>query len=133
MTTMMRRTLKRTALTLIAVTLGMSLFATGVWAGSARRTSDQPATVQARGSFWNHDLRNRKPDWPGGAARLLELRPGHRRQDRRLLTRSRAAGPRDDSGAHKGERRRLARASSARPPRGACLWAGGRRRLRGMD
>ncbi len=66
MTTEVRRTLKRTAVALIAVTLGLSLFATGVWAGSARRSGDQPATVQARGSFWNHDPRTGNPTGPAG-------------------------------------------------------------------
>src|SRR5262245_51043482 len=66
MTTWTRRTLKRTAGTLIALTLGVSLFATGVWAGSARRTSDQPSKVQARGSFWNHDVRTGNPTGPTG-------------------------------------------------------------------
>jgi hypothetical protein len=66
MTTEMRRALKRTAAMLIAITLGMSLFATGVWAGSARRTSDQPATVQARGSFWGYDPRTGNPTGPAG-------------------------------------------------------------------
>ena len=66
MTTEMRRTLKRTAVMLIAVTLVMTLFATGVWAGSARRTSDQPAAVQDRGSFWNYDQRTGNPTGPAG-------------------------------------------------------------------
>ena len=73
MTTGMRQTLKRSAVTLIIVTLGMGLFATGVWAGSARHTSDQPATVQARGSFWNHDLRTGNPTGPTGQRRVAEL------------------------------------------------------------
>jgi hypothetical protein len=76
MTTEMRRTLKRTAVTLIAVTLGMSLFATGVWAGSARGTSDQPATVQARGSFWNHDPRTGNPTGPAGQLDFWNYDPG---------------------------------------------------------
>jgi hypothetical protein len=66
MTTELRRTLKRTAVTLIAVTVGVSLFATGVWAGSARRTGDQAATVQARGSFWNLDPLTGNPTGPAG-------------------------------------------------------------------
>ena len=66
MTTGMKPTLRRTVVTVIAVTLGLSLFATGVWAGSTRRTSDQPAAVQVRGSFWNHDLRTGNPTGPAG-------------------------------------------------------------------
>ena len=66
MTTEMRRTLKRTVVTLIAVALGMSLFATGVWAGSARDTSDQPPTAQAWGSFWNHEPQTGNPTGPAG-------------------------------------------------------------------
>jgi hypothetical protein len=66
MTTEMRPALKRTAAMLIAVTLGMSLFATGVWAGSGRRTSDHPATIQARSSYWNYDPRTGSPTGPAG-------------------------------------------------------------------
>ena len=49
----------------------------------------------AGGSFWNYDLRTGNPTGPAGQLDSLELRPGHRCQDRRLLTWSRAGGPRD--------------------------------------
>ena len=66
MTTGMWPSPTRTAATLIALTLGLGLFASGVWAGSARHSSDQPTTVQARSSFWSHDLRTGNPTGPTG-------------------------------------------------------------------
>jgi hypothetical protein len=66
MTTQLHSALKRTTITLIAVTLGISLFATGVWAGSAGGGSERPSTVQARGSFWSYDPRTGNPTGPAG-------------------------------------------------------------------
>jgi hypothetical protein len=45
----------RITLASIAAALGITLFLTGVWAGSAHGGDDRPATVQARGSFWSYD------------------------------------------------------------------------------
>ena len=66
MTTGMRHALKRTAVTLIAVTLGMSLFATGVWAGSTRNPGDRAQTIQPVSSGWRYDARTGSPTGPQG-------------------------------------------------------------------
>jgi hypothetical protein len=66
MTTQLNSALKRTAVALIAATLGVSLFATGVWAGSAGGDSQHPSVVQARGSFWGYDPRTGNPMGPAG-------------------------------------------------------------------
>ena len=94
MTIQFHSTLKRLTVMVIAAALGIGLFATGVWAGSAgnawrSRTNDSAGELGLA-------LRraDRKPHRPERAARLLELRPGHGREDLRLLARGRAGGPR---------------------------------------
>jgi hypothetical protein len=64
--TQLHSALKRTTTTLIAATLGISLFATGVWAGSAGGGSEPPTAVQARDSFWSYDPRTGNPTGPAG-------------------------------------------------------------------
>jgi hypothetical protein len=56
----------RISLALIVVSLGGVLFATGVWAGSARGGDDRPVAVQARGSFWRSDPQTGNPTGPQG-------------------------------------------------------------------
>jgi hypothetical protein len=56
----------RIALASLAVTLALSLFLTGAWAGSARGGGDRPLTVPARGSFWNYDPQTGNPTGPQG-------------------------------------------------------------------
>jgi hypothetical protein len=66
MTTQLHSALRRTTITLIAATLGISVFATGVWAGSAGGGSERPSTVQARSSYWSYDPRTGNPMGPAG-------------------------------------------------------------------
>jgi hypothetical protein len=66
MTIHFHSTIGRISLALIAVSLGVVLFATGVWAGSARGGDDSPVTVQARGSFWRYDPQSGNPTGPQG-------------------------------------------------------------------
>ena len=66
MTTQLHSALKRTTVMLIAATLGIGLFATGVWAGSARSGSDRAQAVQPIGSFWRYDARTGNPTGPQG-------------------------------------------------------------------
>jgi hypothetical protein len=66
MTTQLHSALKRTTVTLIAATLGVGLFATGVWAGSTGGGGEHASNVQARGSFWSYDPRTGNPMGPAG-------------------------------------------------------------------
>jgi hypothetical protein len=56
----------RVSLALTIVSLGVILFATGVWAGSSRDGRDLPATAQGRGSFWAYDPKTGNPTGPQG-------------------------------------------------------------------
>jgi hypothetical protein len=66
MANQLQTALKRTTVMLIAATLGVGLFATGVWAGSTRGGSDHPSAVQARVSFWGYDPQTGNPVGPAG-------------------------------------------------------------------
>ena len=66
MTTQMHSALERTAVTLIAVTLGLSLFATGVWAGSKEGDSGRSPAVRAPRSLWSYDPQTGNPMGPAG-------------------------------------------------------------------
>jgi hypothetical protein len=46
--------------------LGITLFLTGFWAGSAQGGDDRPVTVQARGSFWRYGPQTGNPTGPQG-------------------------------------------------------------------
>ena len=87
MRTQLHSALERTTITLIAAILGIGLFATGVWAGSAGGGSERLSTVQARGSFWNFDPQTGYPEGPAGqpdfwnydpttGARISDYSPG---------------------------------------------------------
>jgi hypothetical protein len=56
----------RVTLVSIAATLGIALFLTGVWAGSARGGSEHPLTVPIPGHFWNYDPATGNPTGPQG-------------------------------------------------------------------
>ena len=56
----------RVTLASIAATLGIALFLTGVWAGSARGGSEHPLTVPIPGHFWNYDPETGNPTGPQG-------------------------------------------------------------------
>lgn len=66
MTNQRQSALKRITITLFTAILGIGLFATGVWAGSAGGGGEQTSTVQARGSFWSYDPRTGNPMGPAG-------------------------------------------------------------------
>ena len=66
MTTRLHLALNRTMIMLIAATLAVGLFASGVWAGSTRGGSEAPATVEALGSFWGYDAGTGYPTGPAG-------------------------------------------------------------------
>src|SRR5262245_19844671 len=66
MTNQLHTTLRRATILLIAATLGLGLFATGVWAGSSGGGRERPSTVQARGSFWSFDPQTGNPTGPTG-------------------------------------------------------------------
>jgi hypothetical protein len=51
---------------LITATLAVGLFASGVWAGSTRGGSEDPATAEAQGSFWGYDPGTGYPTGPAG-------------------------------------------------------------------
>jgi hypothetical protein len=55
MTTRLHFALNRTMIMLITATLAVGLFASGVWAGSTRGGSEEPATAEAQGPFWGYD------------------------------------------------------------------------------
>ena len=66
MTTRFHLALNRTMIMLIAATLAVGLFASGVWAGSTRGDSEDPAAAEARGSFWGYDAGTGYPTGPAG-------------------------------------------------------------------
>lgn len=66
MTTRFHPLIMRVALVSIAATLGLALFLTGAWAGSARGGSDRPVTAPTPGSFWNYDPETGNPTGPQG-------------------------------------------------------------------
>lgn len=66
MTTRLHLALNRTMIMLIAATLAVGLFASGVWAGSTRGGSAEPATAETHGSFWRYDLETGYPTGPAG-------------------------------------------------------------------
>ena len=68
-------TLKRLTVLVIAGALGIGLFASGVWAGSTRGGSEDPATAVARGSFWGHDPATGYPTGPAGQADFWNYDP----------------------------------------------------------
>ncbi len=59
-------TLKRLTVMVIAAALGIGLFATGVWAGSAGNGGDRAQAVKPVGSFWRYDARTGNPTGPQG-------------------------------------------------------------------
>ena len=59
-------TLKRLTVMAIAAALGIGLFATGVWAGSAGKRGDRAQTIQPVSSFWHYDTRTGNPTGPQG-------------------------------------------------------------------
>jgi hypothetical protein len=56
----------RVTLASIAATLGIALFLTGVWAGSARGGSGHPQTAPIPSSFWRYDQETGNPTGPHG-------------------------------------------------------------------
>jgi hypothetical protein len=66
MTTQLHSTLNRIAIALVAATLGVGLFATGVWAGSARNGGEPASVVQPHNSFWGYNARTGYPTGPAG-------------------------------------------------------------------
>ena len=72
MTTRSYSALSRTMIMLIAATLAVGLFASGVWAGSTRGGSEATATATAagaaaaQGSFWGYDPATGYPTGPAG-------------------------------------------------------------------
>ena len=56
----------RVTLASLAATLGIALFLTGVWAGSARGGSEHPITGPTPSSFWSYDPDTGNPTGPQG-------------------------------------------------------------------
>jgi len=56
----------RVTLASLAATLGIALFLTGVWAGSARGGSERPLTAPTPSSFWSYDPETGNPTGPQG-------------------------------------------------------------------
>ena len=54
----------RVTLVLLAATLGITLFLTGAWAGSARGGDEHPLTVPTPGHSWNYDPQTGNPTGP---------------------------------------------------------------------
>jgi hypothetical protein len=59
----------------IAAALGIGLFATGVWAGSAGNDGDRAQAVQPVGSFWRYDARTGNPTGPQGQPDFWDYDP----------------------------------------------------------
>jgi hypothetical protein len=66
MTTRLHVARNRTMFMLITAMLAVGLFASGVWAGSTRGGSADPAAVEAQGSFWDYDPGTGYPTGPAG-------------------------------------------------------------------
>ena len=62
-------TLKRLTVMVITAALGISLLATGVWAGSARNGGDRAQAIQPMSSGWRYDARTGNPNRPTRAIR----------------------------------------------------------------
>jgi hypothetical protein len=60
---------------MIAAALGIGLFATGVWAGSAGNDGDRAQAVQPVGSFWRYDARTGNPTGPQGQPDFWDYDP----------------------------------------------------------
>lgn len=56
----------RVTLASIAAGLGIALFVTGVWAGSARGGDEHPLTVPTTRYSWNYDPQTGSPTGPQG-------------------------------------------------------------------
>ena len=56
----------RVTLVLLAATLGITLFLTGAWAGSARGGDEHPLTVPTPRHSWNYDPQTGNPTGPQG-------------------------------------------------------------------
>jgi hypothetical protein len=66
MTIQLQSSIRRMTAALVAATVAIGLFATGVWAGSDADGRDRPPTVQPRSSFWSYDSRTGNPTGPAG-------------------------------------------------------------------
>jgi hypothetical protein len=66
MTIQLQSSIRRVAAVLIVATVGIGLFATGVWAGSGGNRGDGAETVQPLSSFWRYDARTGNPTGPQG-------------------------------------------------------------------
>lgn len=66
MTIQFHSTLTRLTVMVIAAALGIGLFATGVWAGSAGNRGDRAQAVQPVSSSWRYDARTGNPTGPQG-------------------------------------------------------------------
>jgi len=75
MTIQFHSTLKRLTVMMIAAALGIGLFATGVWAGSAGNDGDRAQAVQPVGSFWRYDARTGNPTGPQGQPDFWDYDP----------------------------------------------------------
>ena len=56
----------RVTLASLAATLGIALFLTGVWAGSARGGGERPRAAPTPSSFWSYDPETGNPTGPQG-------------------------------------------------------------------
>lgn len=56
----------RVTLASLAAMLGITLFLTGAWAGSARGEDEHPVTVPTPGHYWNYDPQTGNPTGPQG-------------------------------------------------------------------
>jgi hypothetical protein len=65
----------RMLLVALAAAFGISVFATGVWAGAGRSIDDSRPAVQARPSFWNYDSASGNPTGPAGQADFWNYDP----------------------------------------------------------
>jgi hypothetical protein len=92
MTIQLQSPIRRMTAALIAATLGLGLFATGVWAGSGANGGDRPPTVQPRGSFWGYDSRTGNPTGPAGQVDFWNYDP---RTGRKISDYSPGVAPED--------------------------------------
>ena len=66
MTSRFHSLIMRATLVSTAAMLGIALFLTGVWTGSARGGSERPVTAPTPGTFWNYDPETGNPTGPQG-------------------------------------------------------------------
>ena len=66
MATRLHLALNRTMIMLITAALAVGLFASGVWAGSTRGGSEDPATAKAQRFVWGYDPGTGYPMGPAG-------------------------------------------------------------------